>query len=386
MKLLSLSCLLAFLPALAQAPQRSAWVFAADDKGAPLTQLPTTGWKVAVGGKEAKVTKVESPDQFGTQAQSWALVFEPIRDPAFRLGAFQAAAQFLVNLPEGDRVAVVARTKAGLAPITAGLTTDRLAWVKALEALPGTLCAGFEGTPGARGAGLEQLAVREGTPSPAEPFVAALRAFLASVSKAIADSPYGKPEARGVRTLDRLEMDRPTLVRGRLNIVSLEVGSLEALIQRLGESGGAAHCIVYSHNDADDFASPAVRKALGQSFQRQKGDEGGPQESAELAFRETNLAQARLGRTAIASGVTLHSVGGGGAAFLGFFGVPAQATGGLAMPFDGGLTRQLGDRLLAFSNRYRVAWEEGSDASATPQSLAITAPVAGAKLTVKTER
>ena len=113
------------LPLLAQGGvTRSAWALATEAKGAVVTDLGVKEWRVTVGGREVALKQVEAPDQTGTLAQNWAVVFEPIRDPAYRIGAFQAAAQFLVNLPDGDRVLIVARTRAGLTALTPGLTTD----------------------------------------------------------------------------------------------------------------------------------------------------------------------------------------------------------------------------------------------------------------------
>ena len=392
-----LALALLVLPGLAQAPaSRSAWVLAADDKGQPVADLAATDWKVTVGGKAVELKQVETPAQTGQMLQTWALVFEPIRDPAYRMGAFQAAAQFLVNLPDGDRVLIAARTKEGLVPLTPGLSVDRLAWAKALEALPEKLCADFEGTPGARAAALEALAVPAAAAPQQEAFVAALRTFLGGLPKAVQGSAYGKPEAKGVRPIDRLGLDAPTTVRARLSVVTAEMKSLTALLEALGKLPAPAHCLVFSRNDADDFTHPSVRTAMGGSaaavggssgaFARTKGDDGGPKEAAELAFREMTLAQEHVRQAALRNGVTLYSVAGSGGPFLGNLGATAEATGGLALGFDSGMPARLGQALQAFGSRYRLTWVEGADAAASPQPVVISTRRSGVKVSAPRER
>lgn len=380
----------ALCPLLAQAPAtRTAWVLATDLKGDLVQDLAPKDWRITVGAKEATLKKVETPAETGNLFQTWALVFEPIRDPAFRMAAFQAAAQFLVNLPDGDRVLIVARTKEGLTPLTPGLSVDRLAWAKGLEALPERLCAEFDGTSGARAASLDALTVPAAQPPAQEAFVAALRAFLAALPKAVPAGPYGKSDPKGIRPIDRLGMDSPSLVRGRLSVVTAEMKSLGSLVEALGKLPAPAHCIVFSRNDADDFTHPTIRTAMSRdsrSFARSRGDEGGPQEAAELAFREMTLNQAALRLAALKAGVTLYSVAGGGGAFLGNLGTTAQATGGFALPFDSQMPTRLGQQLQVYGTRYRITWEEDSTAVASPQPLAISVGRAGVTLAAPKER
>lgn len=381
---------LGLLPALAQTPgARSAWVLATDGKGALVQDLTAKDWTVKVAGKEVPLTQLETPAQTSARVQTWALVFEPIRDPAYRTSAFQAAAQFLVNVAPGDRVVIAARRKAGLELLTPGVTPDRLAWVRALEQLPGTLSAEFDGTSGARGAGLEDLKAPGAGPDPAaqqEAFVGALRTFLGGLAKAVAASPYAQPDPRGVRPIDRLGLNTQSTVRGRLKGVDAEMASLGAFLGALGRLPGPAHCVVFSRNDADDFSHPAVKIAMHGKFTRSLGDEGGPAEAAEVAYREITLLQDRMREVVRRTGVTLHAVAGSGGAYLGHLGPVAEATGGLALGFEAQMPGRLGASLQAFAYRYRLTWEEGAEAPASAQPLSITTARDGVKLMAPRER
>jgi len=367
-------------------PTRTAWVLARDQKGRPVQDLAKKEWKITAGGKTVELLRAETPEETGTLCHSWALVFEPIREPAYRITAFQAAAQFLVNLPEGDRILIAARTKTGLTQLTPGLTTDRLAWAKALEELPEKLCSVFEGTAGARDAALDDLKVPMATPPQQEAFVASLKAFLAGLPKTVPASPYGKPEPKGVRPIERLQFGSQTAVRAGLKVVSAEMDSLAHLLETLGKLPAPSHCIVFSRNDADDYTHPSVRASMKGGFQRSQGDEGGPQESAELAFREMTLSQATVRQAAVRAGITLHSIAGSGGQFFGNLGPTAEATGGIALSFDGALPVRLGQSLQTYGSRYRLTWEEGGEASASPQALSISTSREGISLVVPRER
>lgn len=360
-------CLTLFLSApflLAQVPSpttRSAWVLAVDEHGVIPDNLGIEEWKVQVAGRDVAVKKVETPRVTGVVPQNWVIVFEPILDPSYRMSAFQAAAQFLLNLAEGDRVILVARSREGLVPLTPGLTLDRSAWVKGLEKLPSTLSTSFDGTPGVISPALVELketgsiSVNEMSK---EALFSALKGFHGNLPKAIRDSPHNQTDPKGLRMIDRLGFDSPSAVRAKLQVVTLEMLSLERLITSLGKLSGPNHCVVFSRNDSDDFTHQSVKSAVHQKFTRTRGDEGGPAESAELAIRDMTLIQDSIRKAAIAGSVTLYSVAGNGLTFRGNLGTVAESTGGFAYTFDAQLPVRFGEGLLAFGSRYRLTWEE----------------------------
>ena len=192
-----------------------------DSKGGMPSDIKAEEWKVEVGGQSVLLKQVDSPELTGTLVQNWALVFEPILGPHFRAKAFQSTAQFLLNLPKGDRVLLVARTKEGLVPLTHGLTPDSAEWQKALERLPSVLSMTFEGTPGTMSPSLANLAepAPQATPSSREAFAAFVKTYLEGLTKTSEAGPYGKPEPRGMKIIERLGLDSPTEARGKLKVV-----------------------------------------------------------------------------------------------------------------------------------------------------------------------
>ncbi len=387
---LALSSCVFGLQAQDSAPSlRSAWVMAVSEQGAIPQDLKAEEWKVQVAGRDMAVKQVEGPAVTGAFAQNWALVFEPIMDPTYRFSALLAAAQFLVNLPEGDRVIIVARTREGLVPMTPGLTLDRGAWVKALEKLPSALSNDFDGKPGAMDPSLAELKDSEGavTPLAKDVLFAQLKSFIGGLAKALKDSPYNQVEPRGVKPTERLGFDSPSGARARLTLVTAEMRSLERLLSALGALQGPNHCVVFSRNDADAFNHPTVRNAMNKTdFKRSRGDEGGPNEAAELANQGIKIAQESLRKVCFASGVTLHSVAGSGVAFKGNLGNVAEASGGYAFVFDAQLPVRFGQGLQLFGSRYRLTWEEPAAIGTGLQDLSVKTSRAGVTLMAPTQR
>jgi hypothetical protein len=373
----------------ASVTHHQAWVLAMDAKGSIPSDIKAEEWKVEVGGLAVPLKRVDSPELTGTLSQNWALVFEPILDPHFRSNAFQSTAQFLLNLPEGDRVLFVARTKEGLVPLTPGLSPDPAEWRKALEQLPSVLGMTFEGTPGAMSPSLVNLANPAPQAVPAshrEAFGTFVKTYLEALPKTCETGPYGKPEPRGMKAIERLGFDSPSEVRGKLKVVGAEMKALEHLFASLGKLKDPTHCVVFSRSEADDFTHPSTRAAMTGKFTRTTGDQGGPAETAELANREIKLAQADLRKSALLSGITLYSVAGSGLTFRGNLAAEAEATGGFAFYFDAQLPARFGSSILAFGSRYRLLWDEPAGTSGSIKELSIRTTRKGLKLITPTQR
>lgn len=381
---LVLAVLTAILRAQEPSPTRhQAWVLALDSKGSIPSDIKAEEWKVEVGGQSVLLKRVDSPELTGTLVQNWALVFEPILGPPFRAKAFQSTAQFLLNLPEGDRVLLVARTKEGLVPLTPGLSPDPAEWRKALEQLPSVLGMTFEGTPGSLSPSLSDIA--EPTPqaiqsSQREAFAAFVKTYIDALPKTSEAGPYGKPEPRGMKIIERLGFDSPTEARGKLKVVVAEMKAMERLFTSLGKLKDPSHCVVFSRSEADDFSHPSVSAAVGGQFARTTGDQGGPAEAAEIAVRDIKLAQAALRKSALASGITLYSVAGTSVAIRGNLAAQAEATGGFAFYFDSQLPARFASSILAFGSRYRLIWDEPATASPSLKDLTIRTTRKGLKV------
>ncbi len=365
-----------------------AWVLAIDSKGGLPSDIKAEEWEVKMGGQALPLKRMDSPTLTGNLIQNWAIVFEPILDPRFRATAFQSVAQFLTNLPEGDRVLIIVRKREGLIPLTTGLTPNPAEWQKALEQLPSVLCMAFEGTPGVLSPSLADLA--EPTPQAApysrEVFTAFVKKYVEALPKITEAGPYGKPEHRGTKVIERLGFDSPTEARGKLKVVLDEMRSMEHLFASLGKLKDPTHCVVFSRSEADDFSHPSVAAATRGTFARTTGDQGGPAEAAEIATRDIKLAQAALRKSAILSGITLYSVAGTGLTFRGNLAAEAEATGGFAFYFDNQLPSRFGSSILAFGSRYRLFWDGPATTSASPKDLTIRTTRKGLKLIAPTQR
>ena len=124
---------------------------------------------------------------------------------------------------------------------------------------------------------------------------------------------------------------------------------------------------------------------MSQNFKREKGDLGGPAESAALATRDMTLLQAELKAKAVASGVTVYSVAGAGQNVMGHVGTIASATGGFCFPLTSGVEAQFGQGIQIFGSRYLVQWAEEGTASG-PASLEITTTRKDVKVLVQSLR
>lgn len=387
---LVLAALTTFLPAQEAAQvHHQAWVLALGAKGSIPSDIKIGEWKVEVGGQSVPLKRVDSPEVTGTLFQNWALVFEPILGPSYRANAFQSTAEFLLKLPDGDRVIFIARTKEGLVPLTPGLTSNPIDWQKALEQLPSVLGMTFEGTPGALAPSLANLAEPAAQVVPTssrDAFAVFVKTYLNTLPKTAEAGPYGKPEPRGMKIIERLGFDSPTEARGKLKVVLDEMKALERIFSSLGKLKDPTHCVVFSRSEADDFSHPSVKAAIGGKFARTPDDQGGPAEAAEIANREIKLAQAAVRKSAVLSGITLYSVAGTSIAIRGNLAAEAEATGGFAFYFDNQLPDRFGSSILAFSSRYRLLWDEPAGAAPSPKNLAIHTTRSGIKLISPTQR
>ncbi len=120
-------------------PRNQAWVLALDGRGALVGDLKVEEFRVKVAGKPRTLAQVKTPAQTADAAQSWVLVFEPIRDTNMRAAAFVAAADFLTKVPDGDRVFIVARGKDTLESLMPGFSLRRGLWAEALAKVPAML-------------------------------------------------------------------------------------------------------------------------------------------------------------------------------------------------------------------------------------------------------
>jgi hypothetical protein len=131
--------------------------------------------------------------------------------------------------------------------------------------------------------------------------------------------------------------------------------------------------IVFSRCESDDMTHPSVKRAMTQTFKREKGDAGGPAESAELATRDMTILQTDLKAKATATGVTLYSVAGPGQNVLGHIGTIASATGGFAFPLNSGMETQFGQGIQVFGSRYLVQWtEDGTPGASSTLDISTT--------------
>lgn len=364
--------------------QQQAWVLALDGRGGMVGDLKPDELQVKVEGKVRPVLQVKTPAQMADAAQSWVLVFEPIRDMNMRALAFVAAADFLTKVPEGDRVLVVARGKDSLESLMPGFSARRGLWAEALAKVPDLLPEALTGTSkdSLQGAGFDPAFTDLSDGAPGQDALLALHARFRAGAPGWAK---GTNDARGVNVLDRLNFNNPMLVTSMLGAILRESRALESLLDQLKPMAGQKHLIVFSRYEADDLCHPNVKRAMTQTFKRETGDNGGPAESASLATRDMTLLQAQLKARAVASGVTVYSVAGAGQNALGLYGPVASATGGFVFPLSSGLDTQFGQGIQVFGSRYLVQWQD-DPAAAGPGSLDITTTRKGVRLVAQTSR
>jgi len=370
---------------MAGAPTRTqAWVLALDGKGAVVGDLKANEFQVKVDGKARILVQAKTPAQTADAAQSWVLVFEPIRDTTMRATAFIAAADFLTKVPDGDRVLIVARGKDSLESLMPGFSLSRSRWAAALAKVPDMLPEGLVGTPKEtlQGAGFQPAFADASDGAPGQD---ALNALLLKFKTDTTAWAKGTKDQRGIDVLARLNFDNPMFVSGTIATIRRESKALGSLLEGLAPVQGQKHVVVFSRCEPDDMTHPNVKRAMTRNFKREKGDAGGPAESATLATREMTLIQADLKNQAATAGVTLYSVAGPGQNVMGHVGTIAPATGGYAFPLSAGVEAQFGQGIQVFGSRYLVEWGEDSTPAAVGP-LEISTSRKDVKLMVQTQR
>ncbi len=361
-----------------------AWVLALDAKGGMVGDLKAGELQVKVDGKVRPVLQFKTPAQTADAAQSWVLVFEPIRDINMRALAFVAAADFLSKVPDGDRVLIVARGKDSLESLMPGFSLRRGLWAEALAKLPDMLPEGLVGSPKEtlQGAGFKaDFADASDGPKGQD----AVNALLGRFKAGAPGWAKGTNDQRGVNVLDRLNFNNPTFISGMVATITREGKALGSIFDLVAPVQGQKHVVVFSRCEADDMAHPSVKRAMSQKFTREKGDSGGPAEAARLANTDMVILQTALKEKAVAAGVTLYSVAGPGQNIVGNVGIIAPFTGGMAFPLTAGVDAQFGQGIQIFGSRYFVQWsEEATPAGVT--GLEVSASRKDVKLLVQSLR
>ena len=359
-----------------------AWVLALGPAGGLVGDLKPDEFQVKVDGKTCPVIQVKTPAETANASQSWVLVFEPIRDTAHRAVAFAAAADFLTKVPQGDRVLIVARGKDSLESLMPGLSTRRSLWAETLTRVPGMLPEALTGSPKETLQGEGFHVSYTDTPDDAQ----GQDALLLLLSRFTAGEPgwaKGTKEQRGISVLGRLNFNDPMFIRQQIATIKRESNAMGSLFGLLAAIPGQKHVIVFSRCESDDMSHPGVKRAMFQNFKREKGDAGGPAESATYATGEMSLLQSELKAQAVSAGITLYSVAGTGQNVVGSLGIIAPATGGFAFPLRTGLENTFGAAIQAFGSRYLVGWTR-ENPSAAPTPLDISTSRKGVKILAQT--
>lgn len=372
------------LAAPPSSPRTQAWVLAVDARGGMVGDLKADEFRVKVDGKVRPITQVKTPAQTADAAQSWVLVFEPIRDMNYRASAFQAAVDFLTKVPDGDRVFIVARGKDSLESLMPGFSLRRGAWAEAMGKLPDLLPESLVGSSkdSLQGAGFKADFTDASDGAPGQE---ALNALLAKFKDGAPGWAKGTTDLKGVKVLDRLNFDNPGLVKGMVTTVSKEAKVLESILDQVGQVSGQKHLIVFSRCESDDLSHPEVTRAMTKRFVREKGDMGGPAETAQVVHRDMSLLRADLQAKAVVNGITLYSVAGSGQNVFGMVGSIAPNTGGMAYPLGSAMNIQFGQGIQMFGSRYSVTWsEDGQPGKA--ETLELTTTRKDVKLLVQAQR
>lgn len=340
-------------------PRAQAWVLALDERGGVVSDLKAEDFKVRVDGRARTLTQVKTPAQTADAPQSWILVFEPIRDTGYRAMAFLAAADFLTKVPLGDRVLIAVRGKDSLESLMPGFSASRGRWAEAMAKVPDLLPESLVGAPKEtlQGAGFK---ADFADASDGDAGQEALNAVLARFRNGAPGWARGTVDQRGVNVLDRLNFNNPSFVTGMLATIGRESRALESILDHVAGVPGQKHMVVFSRCEMDDMTHPMVKRAMTQSFRRERGDAGGPAESASLATRDMTILQASLKAKAAIAGVTVYSVAGTGQNVMGHVGAVAPATGGYAFPLSDGVEARFGQGIQMFGSRYLLQWTEDS--------------------------
>lgn len=363
-------------------PSRTqAWILALDARGGLVGDLKPEEIKVKVDGKVRPVKQLKTPAQTADAVQSWVLVFEPIRDTNMRATAFVAAADFLTKVPDGDRVFIVARGKDSLESLMPGFSARRGLWAEALGKVPAMLPESLVGTPKETLQGMGFQATHADA-SDGAPGQVALETLLAGFKAGASGWAKGTTDQRGVNVLARLNFDNPQFVSGMLSAVLREGKAFGSILDLMAPVQGLKHVVVFSRCESDDMSHPEIRRAMATRFKREKGDSGGPAESAVLVHRDMTILQTDLKAKAVAAGLALYSVAGPGQNVVGHIGTVASGTGGYAFPLVSGTETQFGQGIQLFGSRYLVQWNEegtpgplvGLDISTTRKDVRVIAP------------
>ncbi len=378
-----------------QGPRHQAWVLVLDSKGNVVPDLKANEFQVKVAGADCPVVKLQNPGETGTMAQSWILVFEPIRDMRFRAQAFAAASDFLSQLPEGDRALVIVRSPAEFQSLMPGLTAKRADWAQAMRQVPDLVPEKLMGSPdpAIKGKGFDPAytAASDGVPGQ-NAILVVMKAFQADKADKGTLSK-GTMEQRGMGAIQRLNFADPTGVSTQVKAIGMDVKGLEAIMQALASIPGQKHMIVFSRNEMDDMTNPAIKRSGGDDIRNPTRDVMGggnigsayQAETASKASGEMIVYQSSLKAKALASGVTLYSVAGQGQDFKGNVGFIAAATGGFGFTFGPNMGIQFAQGIQAFGSRYLLDWSESGDAK-SGASLSITTTRKGLKVIAQTER
>jgi hypothetical protein len=328
------------------------WVLAVDAKGAVVTDLRTEEFQITENGQARPVRSLDGPLSTSQMAQSWLLLFEPIRDARYRQTAILAVAEFVALLPEGDRVLFLVRTKDHHRALTPGFSMDRALWAKALSEVDSNLAEALNSPPDPTKALSGFDASLNDKPNPTGG--KALESALVKCREVAARTESSDP--RGLSALQSLGLRDPSAVATSSKIAVEEMKAMGEILGILAKTAPQAQAIIFSRNEMDDFASPEFAKATRTTYTRHKGDLGGPQESAELGLRDTTLARGVLVPAVAQQGWTIHSVAGYSSLFKGNLATLAYSTGGMAITFGSNTVQVVAQGLQSFGSRYHLSW------------------------------
>jgi hypothetical protein len=358
------------------------WVLAVDAKGAVVTDLRAEEFQVKENGNARPVQSMDGPLTTSQLSQSWLLLFEPIRDDRYRQTAILAAAEFVSLLPEGDRVLFLVRTKDHHQALTPGFSADRGLWAKALSEVDSNLAEALNSPPDPNKAlsGFNASLSDKATLSGGK----ALEIALVKCREVAARTESSDP--RGLSALQSLDLRNPSIVTTSSRIAVEEMKAMGGILGILAKTAPQAQAIIFSRNEMDDFASPEIAKATHTTFARHSGDLGGPQESAELGYRDITLARGALVPAVAQQGWTIHSVAGYNVQFKGNLGTLASSTGGMAITFGSNTVQAVAQGLQSFGSRYRLSWIPAMGTSEKGRVVEIKCSRPGIKLFAPTLR
>jgi hypothetical protein len=239
------------------AMEAKAMVLVFDGQGKIVQDLKAAEFVVLENGKPVKVDRIELPAATSEKAGQWIIVLEPIRDPAYRLSAYQATAELLATLAAGDKAILVVRDKTGLVCLTPGFTSNRAAWAQALNRMPGLLAETLS-TPLEPGKEFTGFVPGYQDVASGPEDAAALDKVLAELRQGASRYVNGTRDVRGSSAIQRLNFTDASTVASRVKVVVGEMNGLVALLQTLAKVPGAQQAVVFSRFEADDLASPEV--------------------------------------------------------------------------------------------------------------------------------